>query len=98
MLSLWANWLVTKFGLNSLKRYLWPVLYVVVFANMENKTVNISHSVRIIFFLRNLKIFECLNLTNVRERPIVNKIWIPITTVLMCFVFEWLQPDRPRVR
>ena len=27
MLSLWANWLVTKFGLNSLKRYLWPVLY-----------------------------------------------------------------------
>ena len=22
MLSLWANWLVTKFGLNSLKRYL----------------------------------------------------------------------------
>ena len=23
MLSLWANWLVTKFGLNSLKRYLW---------------------------------------------------------------------------
>ena len=28
MLSLWANWLVTKFGLNSLKRYLWPVLYV----------------------------------------------------------------------
>ena len=28
MLSLWANWLVTKFGLNSLRRYLWPVLYV----------------------------------------------------------------------
>ena len=28
MLSLWANWLVTKFGLNSLKRYLWPVLYL----------------------------------------------------------------------
>ena len=28
MLSLWANWLVTKFGLNSLKRYLWPVLYM----------------------------------------------------------------------
>ena len=28
MLSLWANWLVTKFGLNSLKRYLWPVLYI----------------------------------------------------------------------
>ena len=28
MLSLWANWLVTKFGLNSLMRYLWPVLYV----------------------------------------------------------------------
>ena len=27
MLSLWANWLVTKFGLNSLKHYLWPVLY-----------------------------------------------------------------------
>ena len=27
MLSLWANWLVTKFGLTSLKRYLWPVLY-----------------------------------------------------------------------
>ena len=27
MLSLWANWLVTKFGLKSLKRYLWPVLY-----------------------------------------------------------------------
>ena len=27
MLSLWANWLVTKFRLNSLKRYLWPVLY-----------------------------------------------------------------------
>ena len=23
MLSLWANWLVTKFGINSLKRYLW---------------------------------------------------------------------------
>ena len=31
MLSLWANWLVTKFGLNSLKRYLWPVLYMVIF-------------------------------------------------------------------
>ena len=31
MLSLWANWLVTKFGLNSLKRYLWPVLYVHVY-------------------------------------------------------------------
>ena len=30
MLSLWANWLVTKFGLNSLKRYLWPVLYVYI--------------------------------------------------------------------
>ena len=29
MLSLWANWLVTKFGLNSLRRYLWPVLYTV---------------------------------------------------------------------
>ena len=29
-LSLWANWLVTKFGLNSLKRYLWPVLYVLI--------------------------------------------------------------------
>ena len=28
MLSLWANWLVTKFGLNSLKCYLWPVLYM----------------------------------------------------------------------
>ena len=27
MLSLWANWLVTPFGLNSLRRYLWPVLY-----------------------------------------------------------------------
>ena len=26
MLSLWANWLVTKFRLNSLKRYIWPVL------------------------------------------------------------------------
>ena len=31
MLSLWANWLVTKFGLNSLKRYLWPVLYLIYF-------------------------------------------------------------------
>ena len=30
MLSLWANLLVTKFGLNSLKRYLWPVLYIYV--------------------------------------------------------------------
>ena len=28
MLSLWAKWLVTKFELNSLKRYLWPVLYM----------------------------------------------------------------------
>ena len=32
MLSLWANWLVTKFGLNSLKRYLWPVLYSCMYA------------------------------------------------------------------
>ena len=31
MLSLWANWLVTKFGLNSLKRYLWPVLYILLY-------------------------------------------------------------------
>ena len=31
MLSLWANWLVTKFGLNSLRRYLWPVLYMYLF-------------------------------------------------------------------
>ena len=32
MLSLWANWLVTKFGLNSLsKRYLWPKLSKFIF-------------------------------------------------------------------
>ena len=30
MLSLWANWLVTKFRLNSLKHYLWPVLYLLI--------------------------------------------------------------------
>ena len=35
MLSLWANWLVTKFGLNSLKRYLWPVLYIVKHISMH---------------------------------------------------------------
>ena len=40
MLSLWANWLVTKFGLNSLKRYLWPVLYGDIVASKQSYVDN----------------------------------------------------------
>ena len=38
MLSLWANWLVTNFGLNSLKRYLWPVLYCKIHVHVSVHT------------------------------------------------------------
>ena len=40
MLSLWANWLVTKFGLNSLKRYLWPVLYFNLYKSTRDTCID----------------------------------------------------------
>ena len=58
MLPLWANWLVTKFGLNSLKRYLWPVLYIPKYnfkelKSLPKQTISTLHSALI---LKNMKL------------------------------------------
>ena len=58
MLSLWANWLVTKFGLNSLKRYLhvWPVLYIYMYGYVwskkeEKRNPSLQQTLSMRFFL-----------------------------------------------
>ena len=42
MLSLWANWLVTKFWLSSRKRYLWPVLYILYLGIPDSVTLHVA--------------------------------------------------------
>ena len=44
MLCLWANWLVTKFGLNSLKHYLWPVLYLNINWLIQNSRPSLNRT------------------------------------------------------
>ena len=64
MLSVWANWLVTKFGLNSLKRYLWPVLYV-------NNSCMYLHQIFFLILIFNFDLIEFHHTPSLQQMALI---------------------------